>query len=125
MERSAHRFSIPVLAVLAILVGCVTVNVYFPAARVEKTAEKIVDEVYQEKKEPPQQEPAEKPQSSNERGIFRSIARLAGWGWQRVAPIRRRVKADHAARRQPYEEVAKALNLNPEQVSQVRQIFSK
>src|SRR4030042_1574805 len=32
MERSAHRFSIPVLALLAILVGCVTVNVYFPAA---------------------------------------------------------------------------------------------
>jgi len=56
------------------------VNIYFPAAKVEKTAEKIVDEVYQEKKEPPRQEPAGKPQSLNERGIFRSIARLARFG---------------------------------------------
>ena len=182
MERSAHRFSIPVLAVLAILVGCVTVNVYFPAARVEKTAEKIVDEVYQEKKEPPQQEPAGKPQSSNERGILHGIARLArfgpaqafaeeattvsnatirglkdqigqrhqellpfyrqsqvgidkngflevrdtgGLGLQQVASLKRLVSADNAARRQLYEEVAKALNLKPEQVSQVRQIFAK
>ena len=47
MERPAHRFSISVLAALAIVAGCVTVNIYFPAAQVEKTAEKIVDEVYQ------------------------------------------------------------------------------
>src|SRR3970282_918949 len=60
--------------------GCVTVNIYSPAAKVEKTAEKIVDEVYQEKKEPPQQEPAGKPQSLNERGIFHGIARLARFG---------------------------------------------
>jgi len=182
MERSAHRFSIPVLAVLAILVGCVTVNVYFPAARVEKTAEKIVDEVYQEKTEPPQQEPGGKPQSLNERGILHGIARLArfgpaqafaeeattvsnatirglkdqigqrhqellpfyrqsqvgidkngflevrdtgGLGLQQVASLKRLVSADNAARRQLYEEVAKALNLKPEQVSQVREIFAK
>jgi hypothetical protein len=59
MERFAHRFSISVLTVLALIAGCVTVNIYFPAARVEKTAEKIVDEVYQEMKEPPKQEPTE------------------------------------------------------------------
>ena len=53
MERSAHRFSFSILAVLALIVGCVTVNVYFPAAQVEKTAEKIVEDVYQEKKPPP------------------------------------------------------------------------
>src|SRR3989337_266441 len=66
MERSAHRFSFSVLTVLAIIAGCVTVNIYFPAARVEKTAEKIVDEVYQEKKEPPQPEPAGEQQSRSE-----------------------------------------------------------
>ncbi|MGZ8429724.1 MAG: DUF1318 domain-containing protein [Candidatus Deferrimicrobiaceae bacterium] len=182
MERSAHRFSFSVLTVLAIIAGCVTVNIYFPAARVEKTAEKIVDEVYQEKKESPQQEPAGKPQSLNERGILRSIARLArfgpaqafaeeattvsnaairglkdqigqrhrellpyyrqsqvgidkdgflevretdGLGLPQVASLKRLVNADNAARRQLYEEVAKALNLKPEQVPQVRQIFSK
>lgn len=182
MELSTHRFSFSVLAVLVLIVGCVTVNVYFPAAQVENTAEKIVDEVYQEKKEPPQQGPAEKPQSLNERGIFHSIARLArfgpaqafaeeattvsnatirglknqigqrhqellpyyrqgqvgidkdgylnvrgtsGLGLQQVASLKRLVNADNAARRQLYEEVAKALNLKPNQVPQVRQIFSK
>jgi len=182
MERSAHRFSFSVLTVLAIIAGCVTVNIYFPAAKVEKTAEKIVDEVYQEKTEPPGQEPAGKPQSWNEPGIFQSITWLArfgpaqafaeeattvsnaairglkdqigqrhqellpyyrngqvgidkdgfldvretaGLGLPQVASLKRLVNADNAARRQLYEEVAKALNLKPDQVSQVRQIFSK
>ena len=182
MERSAYRFSFSVLTVLAILAGCVTVNIYFPAAEVKKTAEKIVDEVYQEKTEPPGQEPAGKPQSWNEPGIFQSITRLArfgpaqafaeeattvsnaairglkdqigqrhqellpyyrkgqvgidkdgflevretsGLGLPQVASLKRLVNADNAARRQLYEEVAKALNLKPDQVPQVRQIFSK
>ena len=182
MERSAHRFSLSVLAILVIIAGCVTVNIYFPAAKVEKTAEKIVDEVYQEKTEPPGQEPAGKPQSWNEPGIFQSITRLArfgpaqafaeeattvsnaairglkdqigqrhqellpyyrkgqvgidkdgflevretsGLGLPQVASLKRLVNADNAARRQLYEEVAKALNLKPDQVPQVRQIFSK
>jgi uncharacterized protein YdbL (DUF1318 family) len=182
MELSANRFSFPVLAVLALIAGCVTVNIYFPAAQVEKTAEKIVEEVYQEKKEPPKQEPTEKPRSSIERGMFSSIARLAplgpapayaeeattvsnaairglkdqigqrhqellpyyqqgqvginkdgflevrgtsGLGLPQVASMKRLVDADNAARRQLYEEVAKALNLKPEQVSQIRQIFAK
>ena len=182
MERPAHRFSISVLAALAIVAGCVTVNIYFPAARVEKTAEKIVDEIYQEKKDLPKQEPAEKPRSSNEWNAFRGIVRLAhpgpapafaeeatsvsnaairglkeqigqrhgellpfyrqgqvgitrdgflevrgtsGLGLPQVAALKRLVDADNAARRQLYEEVAKALNLKPEQVSQVRKIFAK
>jgi uncharacterized protein YdbL (DUF1318 family) len=182
MERSARRLSFTVLTVLAVIAGCVTVNIYFPAAQVEKTAEKIVDEVYQEKTEPPRQEPAEKPQSWNERGIIPSIARFArfgpaeaaaeeattvsnaairglkeqigqrhkellpfyrqgqvgidkdgfldvretgGLGLPQVASLKRLVNADNAARRQLYEEVAKALNLKPDQVPQVRQIFAK
>ncbi|MGA8752433.1 DUF1318 domain-containing protein [Candidatus Deferrimicrobium sp.] len=80
MERPAHRISFSVLAILALIAGCVTVNVYFPAAQVEKTAEKIVDEVYQEKKEPPTQGPTEKPRSSDDGGTIRGIARLARFG---------------------------------------------
>ena len=182
MERSAHRFSFSILAVLALIAGCVTVNVYFPAAQVEKTAEKIVDEVYQEKKEPTMPGPTEMPQSLNERGLIGDIARLArfgpapayaeeattvsnaairglkdqigqrhrellpyyqqgqvginkdgflevrgtsGLGLQQVASLKRLVDADNAARRQLYEEVAKALTLKPDQVPQIRQIFSK
>ena len=182
MERPAHRFSFSVLAVLALVAGCVTVNIYFPAAQVEKTAERIVDEIYQEKKEPPKQEPTEKPRSWNDGETIRGIVRLArfgpapafaeeaatvsnaairelkeqigrrhtelvpyyqqgqvgitldgflevretsGLGLPQVAALKRLVDADNTARRQLYEEVAKALNLKPEQVSQVRKIFAK
>ena len=33
-------------AILAMLAGCVTINIYFPAAAAEKAADKIIDEVY-------------------------------------------------------------------------------
>jgi uncharacterized protein YdbL (DUF1318 family) len=182
MERPAHRFAFPVLAVLALIAGCVTVNVYFPAAQVEKTAEKIVDEVYQDKTEPPKQEPTEKPRSLNDGGPIRGMVRLvrlgpapafaeeattvsnaairglkerigqrhrellpfytegrvgitrdgflevrgtSGLGLSQVAALKRLVDADNGDRRQLYEEVAKALNLKPDQVSQVRKIFAK
>lgn len=182
MERPAHRLTFSVLAVLALVAGCVTVNVYFPAAQVEKTAEKIVDEVYQEKKEPPKLEPTETPRSSNDGETIRGIVRLvrfgpapafaeeatsvsnaairglkeqigqrhqellpfyqqgqagitrdgflevrgmSGLGLPQVAALKRLVDADNAARRQLYEEVAKALNLKPEQVPQVRKVFAK
>ena len=182
MRRFAHRHRFSALAALAAIAGCVTVNIYFPAARVEKTAETIVEEVYQEKKEPPPQEQKEKPRSSIEEGILGGPARISwfgtgtayaeeattvsnaairalkdqiaarhqellpfyqkghvgitrdgfleirgtdGLGLPQVATLKRLVDADNAARRQLYEEVAKALSLKPEQVSQVRQIFAK
>lgn len=33
-------------ALVAALTGCVTINIYFPAAAAEKAADKIIDEVY-------------------------------------------------------------------------------
>lgn len=182
MKRPTRRFSFSALALLLLAAGCVTVNVYFPAAQVERTAEKIVDEVYRERMAPPAQEPAEKPRSMNDRGLSRSIARLArvgtapahageattvsnaairglkeqigqrhgqllphyqqgqvgitrdgflevldtgGLGLPQVAGLKRLVDADNAARRQLYDEVARALNLTPDQVPQVRRIFAK
>lgn len=35
----------------ALLTGCVTINIYFPAAAAEKAADRIIDEVWQLKKE--------------------------------------------------------------------------
>ena len=182
MKRPAQRFILTALAVLALIAGCVTVNVYFPAAQVEKTAERIVDEVYQDKKEPPKPGPTEKPRSSIDGETIHGIVRLArfgpapafaeeattvsnatirglkeqigqrhrellpfyqqgqvgitrdgflevrgtsGLGLPQVAGLKRLVDADNGARRQLYEEVAKALNLKPDQVSQVRRIFAK
>jgi len=182
MKRPVHLLRFFVLAALGFIATCVTVNIYFPAAKVEKTAEKIVDEVYQEKKETPPPEQKGKPQSLKEDDMFGGPTRFAwlgpapayaeeatpvsnaairalkeqigqrhqellpyyqqgqvginkdgflevrgtsGLGLPQVATLKRLVDADNAARRQLYEEVAKALGLRPEQVSQVRQIFAK
>ncbi|MBF8258088.1 MAG: hypothetical protein HW377_462 [Actinobacteria bacterium] len=182
MQKPAHRFPFIVLAVLVVLTACVTVNIYFPAAKVEKTAEKIVDEVYQEKKDTPPAEQKGKPSSMIDGGLLGGLTRLAwlgpatahaedattvsnagiralkeqigqrhqellpfykqgqvgitkdgflevritsGLGLPQVATLKRLVDADNAARRQLYEEVGKALNLQPDQISQVRQIFAK
>lgn len=39
------------LAMCLALSACVTINIYFPAAAAEKAADKIIDEVWQLKKE--------------------------------------------------------------------------
>ena len=44
MERYAW---ILLVAALGLMPGCVTINIYFPAAAVEKAADKIIDEVWQ------------------------------------------------------------------------------
>ena len=63
----SNRINIPVLLIfLLTFVSCVTVNIYFPAAKVEKTADEIVDEVY--KDEPVKiKKPGGEPTSSLER----------------------------------------------------------
>jgi hypothetical protein len=47
-----------VLACLLALGGCVTINIYFPAAAAEKAADKIIDEVWQLKKDGDASKPA-------------------------------------------------------------------
>lgn len=51
------------LAVLLLTAGCVTINIYFPAAAAEKAADKIIDEVWQLKKDGAAQE-AVKPEAA-------------------------------------------------------------
>ena len=64
-----------VLGVLLFTMACVTVNIYFPAAKVEKTADEIVKDVYEgvEKKEP------QKPEGSS------SLLRFLAWFGPREA----------------------------------------
>jgi hypothetical protein len=45
------------MAAAAMLSGCVTINIYFPAAAAEKAADKIIDEVWRTQ-EPPTSPPA-------------------------------------------------------------------
>ena len=50
-------------AAVIMLAACVTINIYFPAAAVEKAADRIIDEIMQQKKgaEPvPAVQPGEK-----------------------------------------------------------------
>ena len=41
-----------------LLTGCVTINIYFPAAAAEKAADKIIDEVWQLKQDAKSATPA-------------------------------------------------------------------
>jgi hypothetical protein len=41
------RTMLPFLPTLLAVAGCVTINIYFPAAAAEKAADKIIDEVWQ------------------------------------------------------------------------------
>jgi hypothetical protein len=49
------------LLVAMLLAGCVTINIYFPAAAAESAADKIIDEVWQLQKKP---EPAAAPKET-------------------------------------------------------------
>lgn len=40
------------LLIALLLAGCVTINIYFPAAAAETAADKIIDEVWQLQKKP-------------------------------------------------------------------------
>ena len=46
-----------------LLAGCVTINVYFPAAAAEKAADRIIDEVWKQQNKSPEKpaEPATEP----------------------------------------------------------------
>ncbi|MEW6487625.1 MAG: DUF1318 domain-containing protein [Thermodesulfobacteriota bacterium] len=175
-QRKLWRPRMPPLAALApvaLIAACVTVNVYFPAAKVEEAAKQIVEEVYQEKGAKPQTQldppPAAhgwtgwlgpraahaeeaatvsnptiralkdqiaqrhaqlvdhyaKGQVGIDRDGFLQLRDTGGLGLSEVAAVKRLVEADNAARRQLYAEVARALDLQPQQVNQVQEVFAR
>ncbi|HEB99011.1 MAG TPA: DUF1318 domain-containing protein [Thiotrichales bacterium] len=71
------------LAALFLVAGCVTINVYFPAAAAEEAADRIIDQVYggsdsgEPVKEKPQAQPAE-PQSRND-GAQPLVVQMLEW----------------------------------------------
>ena len=58
-----RRWLIGLLIVL--LVSCVTVNIYFPAAAIQKAADQIVDDVRKTPEPKPEQKPEQKPDKSS------------------------------------------------------------
>jgi hypothetical protein len=62
MHRSALSIVTASVGALA-LAGCVTINIYFPAAAAERAADRIIDEVWQLKPDAkPRAEPPATPQ---------------------------------------------------------------
>lgn len=63
MKRAIAVTGLTSLLGLALLAGCVTVNVYFPAAAAQQAADKIIDAVTDSTGSPPAQGPQSKSQS--------------------------------------------------------------
>lgn len=63
MKRAIAATGLAGLLVLALAAGCVTVNVYFPAAEAQKAADRIIDAVTGSTGAPPAHEPETKPQT--------------------------------------------------------------
>lgn len=61
--------SIALIAITSLLAACVTINIYFPAAAADKIADKIIDDVWQLKKDgtpestPTEAQPAPAPET--------------------------------------------------------------
>jgi hypothetical protein len=49
-----------VCAAASLASGCITINIYFPAAAAEKAADKIIDQVWQLQAKPAAESPKEK-----------------------------------------------------------------
>jgi hypothetical protein len=62
MTAEAILLRAALLAAGAIVAGCVTINIYFPAAAAEKAADRIIDEVWQLKDGAPA--PAKQPEAA-------------------------------------------------------------
>lgn len=165
--------------VLALFVGaCVTVNIYFPAAQVERTAEQIVDDVYGQPAGQPAPAPQTTPQSGPQSMLTRFFALVgpspalaqdatsvsnaairslkeqvsqhhqlllpyydlgavgiarngllelrdsAGLPMAEIGKLKRLVALDNDSRRQLYQEVARALSVDPSQEAKVGEIFA-
>jgi len=172
-----HRLPIKLFSVCltCLLAACVTVNIYFPAAEVQKTADEIVDDVYgpssSEEEPTPQDDQSQlwrfldslgpgkayaadkATQVSNAaiRGLKAQMRRnheqlepfydsgalgITNQGMLTIrdssplslaekGKLRSLVKKDNEARKQLYKDVAKALDLKSNQVSDVQEIFAR
>jgi uncharacterized protein YdbL (DUF1318 family) len=65
---------------MVLLVSCVTVNIYFPAAAIQKAADEIVDDVRKAPEQKPEQTPEEKPAPSPDRKSLLEQLYLVGLG---------------------------------------------
>ncbi len=76
--RLMNRWVIGLLIVF--LVSCVTVNIYFPAAAIQKAADQIVEDVRKTPEQKPEQSPEKKPEQPQDKKSLLELLRFAGLG---------------------------------------------
>lgn len=77
MTRKRHRV---VWGLAVFLVSCVTVNIYFPAAAIQKAADQIVDDVRKPPKQKPDETPEQKPEDKKDKTHLSDRFRFARLG---------------------------------------------
>jgi uncharacterized protein YdbL (DUF1318 family) len=66
--------------VMFVLVSCVTVNIYFPAAAIQKAADQIVDDVRKVPEQKPQETPEQAPEQKKDKSSRLEPFRFIGLG---------------------------------------------
>ena len=175
MKRHGRASLIMVLGVALSIVACVTINIYFPAEKVESVAGEIVDEI-RGKEAGDTQEPVEKKNTSfllhsllalrcsfawaeevtsvsnptirglkeamkgrfaqmktyYEKGMLKegddgyvSESKTEGLGLKERRDLKNLVDAENKDRERLYQEIAKALEIDPSQINRIAEIFAK
>ena len=173
MNKVLRPLCLTVMGALFLVFACVTINIYFPAEKVESVAGEIVHDIRggEQKKAPKDDKTSSvaetlmaallpssawaqdattvsnptiralKEKLKNDynqmkpyyaKGILKeggngyvSLGSTAGLGLKEVRDLKALVDAENQYRRQLYEEVAKALKIDPSQVNKVAEIFAK
>ena len=74
---------------VAVLVSCVTVNIYFPAAAIQKAADQIVDDVRSAPEQTPQRTPEQAPEEKKDKTSRLEPFRFIGLNTMDGSPERR------------------------------------
>ena len=175
MKRHIKKLLVATPIVLFFICACVTINIYFPAEKVESVAGKIVHDIRGEKEEietkpkgdkksaliklmvrilsPPTAYAQDVIDVSNPtiRGLkdkmkarygamksyyqsgslkegndgYVGIEKTDGLNLKQKRDVKALVDAENNDRRQLYQEVAKAMNIDPSQINQIAEIFAK
>jgi uncharacterized protein len=172
MNRGRKDLRVLIFGVMVFTFACVTVNIYFPAEKVESVAGEIVKDIRSQDKDQPvkkdktsflrtwlscldvtsawaedattvsnptiralkermkanyqQMKPYyAKGAAVENNGGYVSLGNTQGLGLTEKRDLNALVAAENSMRKQLYEEVAKALKIDPSQVNRVAEIFAK
>jgi uncharacterized protein len=174
MRLLQRNFWIGTLLFASFIFACVTINIYFPAEKVESVAGEIVDDIRERKSG--EENPAKKDESSSlrehffaffcsdamaeevttvsnptirklkanmksryrqmkpyyEKGMLKeesngyvSLGKTDELGLKEKRDLKNFIDAENKDRRELYQEIAKALKIEPSQINKIEEIFAK